>query len=121
MRASLRASRSAHHSTHGFKRPYIVIHRVDLHRILLDGCEAQPNVELMPLTSATRYEDLGDRVRLYTENNWLIEGAAIVGADGLRSTIRQQIVKEGEPRMIGFVAHRTIVPMSEGAGGCATQ
>ena len=32
-----------------FKRPYIVIHRVDLHRILLDACEAQPNVELMPL------------------------------------------------------------------------
>jgi len=96
-----------------FKRPYIVIHRVDLHRILLDACEAQPTVELMPLTSATRYEDLGDRVRLYTENNRLIEGAAIVGADGLRSTIRQQIVNEGDPRMIGFVAHRTIVPMSE--------
>jgi 2-polyprenyl-6-methoxyphenol hydroxylase-like FAD-dependent oxidoreductase len=96
-----------------FKRPYIVIHRVDLHRILLDACEAQPNVELMPLTNATRFEDLGDRVRLHTENNRLIEGAAIVGADGLRSTIRQQIVNEGEPRMIGFVAHRTVVPMSE--------
>jgi 3-hydroxybenzoate 6-monooxygenase len=96
-----------------FKRPYIVIHRVDLHRILLDACEAQPNVELMPLTGATRYEDLGDRVRLHTENDRLIEGAAIIGADGLRSTIRQQIVNEGEPRMIGFVAHRTIVPMSE--------
>ena len=96
-----------------FNRPYIVIHRVDLHRILLDACEAQPNVELMPLTSATRYEDLGDRVRLHTENDRLIEGAAIIGADGLRSTIRQQIANEGEPRMIGFVAHRTIVPMSE--------
>jgi 3-hydroxybenzoate 6-monooxygenase len=96
-----------------FKRPYIVIHRVDLHRILLDACEEQPNVELMPLTGATRYEDLGDRVRLHTENNRLIEGAAIIGADGLRSTIRRQIVNEGEPRMTGFVAHRTIVPMSE--------
>ena len=96
-----------------FKRPYIVLHRVDLHRILLDACEAQPNVELMPLTGATRYEDLGDRVRLHTENNRLIDGVAIIGADGLRSTIRQQLVNEGEPRMIGFVAHRTIVPMSE--------
>ena len=96
-----------------FKRPYIVIHRVDLHRILLDACEAQPNVELMPLTGANRYEDLGDRVRLHTENERIIEGAAIIGADGLRSTIRQQMVDEGEPRVIGFVAHRTIVPMSE--------
>jgi hypothetical protein len=41
------------------------------------------------------------------------EGVAIVGADALRSTIRQQMVREGEPRTIGFVAHRTIVPMSE--------
>jgi salicylate hydroxylase len=96
-----------------FKRPYIVIHRVDLHRILLDACEAQPNVELVPLSGATRYEDLGDRVRLHTGDNRFFEGAAIIGADGLRSTIRQQMLNEGEPRMIGFVAHRTIVPMSE--------
>jgi 3-hydroxybenzoate 6-monooxygenase len=96
-----------------FKRPYIVIHRVDLHRILLDACEAQPNVELVPLIGATRYEDLGDRVRLHTGDKRFFEGAAIIGADGLRSTIRQQMLNEGEPRMIGFVAHRTIVPMSE--------
>jgi 3-hydroxybenzoate 6-monooxygenase len=96
-----------------FKRPYIVIHRVDLHRILLDACEAQPKVELIPVTSAARYEDLGDRVRLHTDDNRIIEGAAVIGADGLRSIIRQQMVNEGEPRMIGFVAHRTIVPMSE--------
>ena len=35
-----------------FKRPYIVIHRVDLHRILLDACAADDNIELMPLTGA---------------------------------------------------------------------
>jgi 3-hydroxybenzoate 6-monooxygenase len=96
-----------------FKHPYIVIHRIDLHRILLDACKAEPNVELIPLTGAARYEDLGDRVRLYTEENRLIEAAAIIGADGLRSIIRRQLVNEGEPRMIGFVAHRTIVTMSE--------
>lgn len=96
-----------------FKRPYIVIHRIDLHRMLLDACERQPNVELMPLTGATRYEDFGDRVRLHTEDNQHIDGAAIIGADGLHSTVRQQMVNESEPRMIGFVAHRTIVPMSE--------
>jgi salicylate hydroxylase len=96
-----------------FKRPYIVIHRVDLHRILLDACEAEANVELMPLTGAAHYEDLGDRVQLRTEDNRSIEGAALIGADGLRSTIRQQMLAEGEPRMVGFVAHRTIVPMRD--------
>jgi salicylate hydroxylase len=96
-----------------FKRPYIVIHRVDLHRVLLDACAANDNVELMPLTGAARYDDLGDRVRLHTEDNRAIDGAAVVGADGLRSTVRAQMLDEGEPRTIGYVAHRTIVPMAE--------
>ena len=96
-----------------FKYPYIVIHRVDLHHILLGACKANSGIELMPETNVIGYEDLGDRVRLRTQGDECIEGAAIVGADGLRSSIRQQMVREGEPRMIGFVAHRTIVPMSE--------
>jgi len=96
-----------------FKRPYILIHRVDLHRILLDACEKEANVELMPLTGADYFEDQGDHVRLRTTDNRTIEGAALIGADGLRSTIRQQMFDEGEPRMIGYVAHRTIVPMAD--------
>ena len=96
-----------------FKRPYILIHRVDLHRILLDACEKEANVELMPLTGAAYFEDEGDHVRLRTTDNRTIECAALIGADGLRSTIRQQMLDEGEPRMIGYVAHRTIVPMAD--------
>ena len=96
-----------------FKYPYIVIHRIDLHHILLGACKANSGIELMPETNVIGYEDLGDRLRLRTQGDECIEGAAIVGADGLRSSIRQQMVREGEPRMIGFVAHRTIVPMSE--------
>jgi salicylate hydroxylase len=40
-------------------------------------------------------------------------GAALVGADGIRSLVRGRLVGDGEPRPIGYVAHRTIVPMSE--------
>jgi 2-polyprenyl-6-methoxyphenol hydroxylase-like FAD-dependent oxidoreductase len=95
-----------------FKHPYIVIHREDLHRILLDACGAQQNVEMMPNTTVVSYEDQGGRVRLAAQDGRTIEGAALIGADGLRSTIRQQMRNEGEPRIIGYVAHRTIVPMS---------
>jgi 2-polyprenyl-6-methoxyphenol hydroxylase-like FAD-dependent oxidoreductase len=96
-----------------FKRPYVLIHRVDLHRILLDACEKEANVELMPLTGAESFEDKGDHVRLRTTDNRTLEGAALIGADGLRSTVRQQMFDEGEPRMVGYVAHRTIVPMAD--------
>ena len=30
-----------------FKKPYVVIHRVDLHQVLLDACRALPNVQMI--------------------------------------------------------------------------
>jgi 2-polyprenyl-6-methoxyphenol hydroxylase-like FAD-dependent oxidoreductase len=96
-----------------FKRPYIVIHRVDLHRVLLEACRALSNIELIPSTSVSAFEDLGDHVRVTTEDKRAIEGAALIGADGLHSTVRDQMHNEGAPRMIGYVAHRTIVPIAD--------
>ena len=86
-----------------FRRPYIVIHRVDLHRALLDACEANSAIELLPLTGAASYEISSDRVRVRTDDGQVLDGAALIGADGLRSTVRAQMLTEGEPRMTGFV------------------
>ena len=96
-----------------FKRPYIVIHRVDLHRVLLDACKALPKVELIANTEVEYYESHDDRVVVRTRDNRTFDGAALIGADGLRSTVRAQMLAEGDPRMIGYVAHRTIVPMTD--------
>ncbi len=95
-----------------FKYPYVVLHRVDLHRVLLEACKAIPAIELLPTTKVIGFEDKDDQVRLFTNNN-TIEGAAIIAADGLRSVVRQQLFNEGEPRMVGYVAHRTIIPMAQ--------
>jgi salicylate hydroxylase len=96
-----------------FKKPYVVIHRVDLHQVLLDACRALPNVTMIPNTAVKSFEDLGDRVRVDIADGRHYEGAALIGADGIRSTIRQQMRDEGPPRSLGYVAHRTIVPMSD--------
>lgn len=96
-----------------FKKPYVVIHRVDLHKVLLDACRALPNVQMIPNTPVKSFEDLGDRVRVDIADGRHYEGSALIGADGIRSTIRQQMTDEGPPRSLGYVAHRTIVPMSE--------
>lgn len=96
-----------------FKKPYVVIHRVDLHGVLLDACRALPNVQMIAKTEVKSFEDLGDRVRVDIADGRKYEGAALIGADGIRSTIRQQMTNEGPPRSLGYVAHRTIVPMSE--------
>ena len=94
-----------------FGHPYIVIHRVDLHRVLLDACRATDGIALEPLTSVAGYEQQGDGVVVSTEDGRDIEGAALIGADGLRSVVRARIVGDGEPKPIGYVAHRTILSL----------
>jgi 2-polyprenyl-6-methoxyphenol hydroxylase-like FAD-dependent oxidoreductase len=96
-----------------FKHPYIIIHRIDLHLALLDACKRSDRIELVPDAMVARFEDRGDRVTATTEDGRTFEGAAIVGADGLRSRIRAQLFDDGDPHPIGFVAHRTIVPMAD--------
>ena len=94
-----------------FKHPYVVIHRIDLHNVLLDACRALPNIELEASTCAAGIEDDGERIRVRTQDGRSIAGAAVIGADGLGSCLRAQLRNEGPPRLIGYVAHRTIVPM----------
>src|SRR5688572_12567069 len=77
-----------------FGKPYVVIHRVDLHQALLEACRALPNVQMIPSTAVKMYEDLGDRVRVDIADGRQYEGAALVGADGIRSMIRQQMHNE---------------------------
>jgi 3-hydroxybenzoate 6-monooxygenase len=96
-----------------FKHPYIVLHRVDLHHVLLNACAAVPSIALESSANVTGFEDRGDHVLAHTEDGRAIEGIALIGADGLRSGIRAQLLDDGEPKPIGYVAHRTIVPMAE--------
>jgi 3-hydroxybenzoate 6-monooxygenase len=96
-----------------FRHPYIIIHRVDLHQVLMDACRAIPEIAFEPAALATGFEDRGDRVVVRTADGRAVEGAALIGADGLHSTIRAQVRQEGEPHQFGYVAQRTLVPMSE--------
>jgi 3-hydroxybenzoate 6-monooxygenase len=96
-----------------FKYPYIVVHRIDLHNVLLDACRHEDNVELVSDAMVTGFEDCGDGVAATTADGRSFSGAAIVAADGVRSLFRQKLIGDGDPRPIGYVAHRTIVPMAE--------
>ena len=96
-----------------FGDPYVAIHRVDLHGVLLDAARAMPNVEILPSTEFASYENLDDRVLIKTTDGRSFEAAAVIGSDGIGSMVRQQMVGEEAPRPIGYVAHRTIVPMEQ--------
>jgi salicylate hydroxylase len=96
-----------------FKYPYIVVHRIDVHNVLLDACRRNGAIELVSDAMVTGYEDRGDSVAVTTADGRTFSGAAIVAADGFRSLFRAALIGDGEPRPSGYVAFRTIVPMAE--------
>jgi|HubBroStandDraft_5_1064220.scaffolds.fasta_scaffold40569_2 2-polyprenyl-6-methoxyphenol hydroxylase-like FAD-dependent oxidoreductase len=94
-----------------FKYPYIVVHRIDLHNVLLDACRQNGAIELVSDAMVTGFEDRGDSVAVATADNRTFAGEAIVAADGFRSLFRAALIDDGEPRPVGYVALRTIVPI----------
>ena len=96
-----------------FKYPYIIVHRIDLHNVLLEACRHNDAIELVADAMVTGCEDRGDGVAVTTADGRNFSGAALIAADGVRSRFRQKLIGDGDPRPIGYVALRTIVPMAE--------
>lgn len=96
-----------------FKNPYAVVHRADLHGVLLDACRANQLIELRTSHAVERYEQDGKTVTVYCKDKVPLEGQALIGADGLRSNIRQQLVGDGEPRVSGHTTYRSVIPTEQ--------
>jgi salicylate hydroxylase len=96
-----------------FSAPYVVIHRSTIHDILLDACRRQPGIELTVNATVVDVQDDGTAgVRAVTAEGVQHEGCALIGADGVKSRIRNLIVPDVPARDTGYVAHRTILPMA---------
>jgi 2-polyprenyl-6-methoxyphenol hydroxylase-like FAD-dependent oxidoreductase len=96
-----------------FKHPYIVIHRIDLHNVFLNACRRDPLITLDADAMVTGFTDDDSRVTVTAEDGRSFEGAALIGADGIRSRTRTQLFADGDPTPNGYMAFRTIVPMGD--------
>ncbi|HZY19295.1 MAG TPA: 3-hydroxybenzoate 6-monooxygenase [Ramlibacter sp.] len=94
-------------ATYGF--PYGVIYRADLHQVLLDACRGLPTVTLRTGARIERFTQDAAGVQVHLADGEAIEGAALVGADGLWSRAREAIVGDGKPRVSGHVAYRAVL------------
>ncbi|MFJ6671253.1 FAD-dependent monooxygenase [Actinosynnema sp. NPDC091369] len=94
-----------------FGNPYAVVHRNDLYAPLLARCRAHRGVELRVDSPVVGYEQDGDGVDAVLADGGRVRGDALVGADGLRSAVRAQLVSDGEPRVSGHTIYRSVIPM----------
>jgi len=93
-----------------FGNPYAVIHRGDLHAIFLKACRAEPRIELRTSSEVTRYDQDGGSVRAFLADGSHIDGTGLIGADGLWSSVRRQLVDDGPPRVSGHSTYRSVIP-----------
>ncbi|MEU5702590.1 FAD-dependent monooxygenase [Streptomyces aurantiacus] len=94
-----------------FGSPYVVVHRGELYRLLLDACRRSGAVELRARSGATGYRQDATSATVLLADGTHVTGDAVIGADGIRSAIRGQLVGDGEPRVVGITVYRTVVPM----------
>jgi len=94
-------------------RPYLAIHRVDLHEILLKACAQLPHVHLNQSTAVVDYEQDSAQVRVKGSDGQVYPACALLAADGLRSKLRAKMHPNDSPRESGYVAHRALIPWSE--------
>jgi salicylate hydroxylase len=96
-----------------FKNPYAVIHRGDLHGVFLEACRAHPLVDLRTSHEVVGYEHAPKGAIALLKDGRRIEGAALVGADGLMSRVRAQLVGDGAPRVSGHTTYRSVIPKEQ--------
>ena len=93
-----------------FGNPYAVVHRADLHGVLLNACEANDRIELRVNSEVLGYQQNGTTVTAEIISGEHMTGCALIGADGLRSSIRQRLVGDGEPIVSGHSTYRSVIP-----------
>jgi len=95
-----------------FGNPYAVIHRVDIHKSLLEGAVETGKVEFFTNTRIEKVEQDADSVTLTDQNGKQWKGVAVIGADGGKSVVRKQYVND-PPRVTGHVVYRAVVDKAE--------
>jgi 2-polyprenyl-6-methoxyphenol hydroxylase-like FAD-dependent oxidoreductase len=95
-----------------FKKPYAVVHRADVHLLLLEGVRASERIEFLTGTTVTRVDQDGEGVTVHDASGEAHRGLALIGADGARSAVRAQYV--GDPAHVsGHVVYRAVVDRDE--------
>ena len=96
-----------------FTHPYALIHRADLHKALLEACRKSDRIRLDDAQKIIAVDETGDGIVARAESGKEYRGAALIGADGLWSTIRQMVVGDGKPNVAGHITYRAVLPTSE--------
>ncbi|MBF9030516.1 monooxygenase [Rhodobacterales bacterium HKCCE3408] len=90
-----------------FGAPHYQMHRADVLETLIG---ALPDGILHPAHKLTGFDDSGDRVTLRFASGETAEVDLLIGADGIHSTVREQLFGPSDPHFTGCVCYRGLIP-----------
>ena len=93
--------------------PYWVAHRGDLHRVLLDAALADPRIAIRTSFDVASVSAIATGVTVTARSGATETGRALIGADGLWSTVRQSFSGMPAPEFAGATATRTVIPVAQ--------
>ncbi len=98
-------------SVQRFGAPYWMVHRGDLHKVLLDAVRAARPRAVCAGQGCLGFSQTEDQVTLHLADGSQATGDLLIGADGVHSRIRQQMFGQGAAQFTGLMAWRGLVPM----------
>ncbi len=93
--------------------PYFLMHRADLHSMLLEGVLALDPDAIRLDSQCQDFVDRGDRVQLTLSQGDVHEGDALIGADGLHSAIRSGLFGPAQPKFTGGACWRGVIDIDK--------
>lgn len=96
-----------------FGNPYAVVHRGDLHGVLLKACRDHVLIDLRTSAEVVGYDQDGGSVTARLAGGDTVNGRALIGADGLWSHVRGQVAGDGAPRVSGHTTYRSVIPLEQ--------
>lgn len=91
--------------------PYLTVYRPDLLEALTEGVRALDPHSIVLDARVTGVEQGSDAVTLVLEDGRRVEGDILIGADGVRSKVREILWGGAKPKFSGMVAWRGVIPM----------
>src|SRR5262245_40367542 len=88
-----------------YRAPSGVIHRADMLNVIYEACKRSDLIRLATSQKVTAIDDDGSRVTARTEAGESWTGAALIGCDGLWSSVREHVVGDGKPVVSGHIAY----------------
>lgn len=91
-----------------FGNPYAVTHRADVHTSLLNAVKKTDRIEFVTSARVVDLKQTNESVTAIDQDGKTYEGSALIGADGVKSMIREKLVGDA-PRVSGHVVYRAVI------------